>query len=96
MEISIQTICQFATERVRAAKSEEFRAKYGDNTIILHELSYSYQAFDDDAKKLEEHTNCKAYQFAGLTIAEFTKKNAVAIFPRLVRLGYKIAILNDY
>ena len=95
MEISIQKICQFATERVRAAKSEELRAKYGDNTIILHELSYYYQAFDDDAKKLEELTNCKAYQFAGLTIAEFTKKNADIIFPRLVRNGYKLAIIED-
>ncbi len=95
MVISIQDICQAATRKVRAAKSEELHEKYGNNTIVLFEDSYKYTAYGKDAEILSEHCNVLTSLFAEVQSAEFRRDKADIVFPRLVRLGYKIAITNN-
>lgn len=96
MVITIQDICQFATRKVMAAKSEELHQKYGDNTIVLFEDSYKYTAYNKDAEIIAEHCDVLTSFFAEVPAAEFRRDKADIIFPRLVRLGYKIAITNNY
>lgn len=95
MIVSIQDISQAAKRKVMAAKSEELHEKYGDNTIVLFEDSYKYTAYNKDAEIIAEQFNVLTSFFAEVPTAEFRRDKADIIFPRLVRLGYKIAITNN-
>lgn len=95
MEVQIQDICQFATMKVRAAKSEEIREKHGNNTIVLFVTGTWYKAFNESAEALTQATGITLSRYAGLRYAEFPKRAEDIYFARCVREGYKICILEQ-
>lgn len=94
MEISIQDICQNATLKVRAAKSAEMREKYGNNTIVLFQSETQYMAYDASAEDLSKATGIYLNKIDGITSGWFPKKSDAIYFPRCIREGFKIAILD--
>lgn len=94
MEITLQTICQYATNKVRAAKSAEMREKYGNNTIVLFESETHYMAYDASAEDLSRATGIYLNNIDGMITGWFPKKADTTYFPKCIREGYKIAILD--
>lgn len=95
MEISIQTICQFATVKVRAAKSDELLAKYGESTLILWRSGNYYIAYNDSARIIGRILNVRVDYNHGMDYIEIARDAHFWVFPRLVTNGYKIAITED-
>ena len=95
MEISIQTICQYATVKVRAAKSDELRLKYGDSTLILWRCGNYYIAYNDCANIIGRILDIRVDDNHGTNYIEIAKDAHFWVFPRLVRNGYRIAITED-
>lgn len=94
MEITLQTICQFATGKVRMAKDAEYREKYGENTIVLFESETTYTCYDISASKVSKSTGIYLNNIDGIISGHFPKRCEDTYFPKLIRDGYKIAILN--
>ncbi len=81
--------------KVRAAKSEEYRQKYGTNTIVLYELGTWCKAYGQSATEIAKATGRTIDHQGGIDIVTFPKTSEDIYLPRLVREGYKIAIIQD-
>ena len=95
MEISLQTICQYATNKVRQAKSAEMRNKYGKNTIVLFSNGHYYMAYDESAEALANAAGIYLNNIDGMITCHFPISSEPIVFARCVKEGYKIAIPQE-
>lgn len=79
----------------RAAKSSEMREKYGKNTIVLFDRGDRLVAYNESAEALANATGLTAESISGIITAEYPKEKDYVFFPRCVREGYKIAIIEE-
>lgn len=91
----IKDISSTATQQVRAAKSEEYKQKYGRNTIVLYELGTQCKAYGQSATEIAKATGRTIDHQGGIDIVTFPKTSEDIYLPRLVREGYKIAIITE-
>lgn len=95
MAAIITDISSTATQQARAAKSEEYKQKYGRNTIVLYELGAQCKAYGQSAMEIAKATGRTIDHQGGIDIVTFPKTSEDIYLPRLVREGYKIAIIQD-
>lgn len=95
MEITIQDICQFATAKVRAAKDQEFRQKYGSKTIVLFRVGACYVSYDQSAIDLSRECGITLYDYSGTSKVDFPSRQLDWVLPRMIRQGFRIAILDE-
>lgn len=95
MEISIQDICQFATQKTKEAKSEEYREKYGQSTIVLFRVGDFWEAYGECAADLARATGVTLSIQNGMKLAAFPKRSEDVYFPKLVREGFKVALVDE-
>lgn len=95
MKAIIRNISSTATQQARAAKSEEYKQKYGRNTIVLYELGTQCKAYGQSATEIARATGITTDHQEGIDIVTFPKTSEDIYLPRLVREGYKIAILEE-
>ena len=94
MTISIQDIAQHATKMVRAQRTENFIRKHGNNTIVLFITGNYLIAYEACAIVLGEILKRHPLKENGITTIEFNTRETDIIFPRVIKRGYKIAILE--
>lgn len=95
MEISIQTIAQHANRMVRAERANDFRAKYGDNTIVLFKVGDFYTTYGEGARQMAQAIGVTLRILSDIEEAAFPIKAEATYFPRLVREGYKLCIIEN-
>lgn len=93
-EINIQTIAQYANIMVRAEKANDFRTKYGENTIVLFEVGNTYEAYNESAEALHDICKLALIYFGNIATADFKKESDFWVFPKMVREGYKLCIID--
>lgn len=81
--------------RSRAAKSEEYKQKYGRNTIVLYEIGTQCFAYGQSATEIANATGRTIDHQDDTDIVTFPKTSEDIYLPRLVREGYKIAIIVE-
>lgn len=92
MEVSINSMSMQSSMMTRAAKSKEYREKYGKNTIVLFDRGDRLVAYNESAEALANATGLTAKSIAGITTAAFPKEKDYVFFPRCVREGYRLVI----
>lgn len=94
MEISIQDIVQHAGLQVRAVTSSDIIAKHGNNTIVLFQIGNQYEAYNESAEQL--HTICEfpIIHHGNITTLEFNQDCDFWVFPKMIREGYKICVME--
>lgn len=95
MEISIQDICQFATQKTKEAKSEEYREKYGQNTIVLFRVGDFWEAYGECAADLARATGVTITIQNGIRTAAYPKRIEDNYLPRIVREGFKVVLIDE-
>lgn len=95
MTAIITDISSTATMKARAAKSEEYKQKYGRNTIVLYELGAQCKAYGQSATEIARATGRTIDHQEGIDTVTFPKTSEDIYLPRLVREGYKIAIIKE-
>ena len=80
---------------VRAQKAEDIRTKSGENTIVLFGIGNTYEAYNESAEEL--HTICKfpIIHFGKIAHLDFKKDCDFWVFPKMVREGFKICIIEN-
>lgn len=73
---------------------EEYKAKHSDSTIVLFRSGDVYKAYNDDAKRVSDATGCSISYEGETKIAEFPRQGLDINLPRLIRKGYRIAIID--
>lgn len=94
MTISIQDIAQHANKMVRAQRTEEFIKEHGNCTIVLFRTGNYLVAYEACAIVLGEILKRYPSIENGITTIEFSTRDRDIIFPRVIKRGYKIAILD--
>lgn len=94
MEISIQDIVQNASMQVRAVKASDIIAKHGDNTIVLFEIGNTYETYNDNAEQVHTHCKFPIIHFGNIAHLDFRKTCESWVFPKLIRAGFKICIME--
>lgn len=79
----------------RLMKSNEYREKYGTNTIVLYELGTQCKAYGQSATEIAKATGRTIDHQKGIDIVTFPKTSEDIYLPRLVRNGYKVAIIKE-
>lgn len=79
----------------RLMKSNDYREKYGTNTIVLYELGAQCKAYGACAADLARATGVTLDHRNGIDTVTFPKTSEDIYLPRLVREGYKVAILEE-
>lgn len=95
MEIKFQEIVQHAGMQERAVKAKEIIAKYGESTIVLFEVGDTYETYNENAE--EVHTECKfpLNHYGNIAHLDFPKSCSNWVFPKMVRAGFKICIMEE-
>lgn len=73
---------------------EEYKAKHSDSTIVLFRCGDFYKAYNDDAKRVSDATGCRIAHDKEIRVAEFPRQGLDINLPRLIRKGYRIAIID--
>lgn len=81
--------------KIRAAKAAELREKYGNNTIVLFAVGDSYEAYNDSAEALHDICKQPLFFMGNISSTDFRKKCADWIYPKMIKEGYKICILEN-
>lgn len=79
----------------RLMKSNDYREKYGLNTIVLYELGAQCTAYGQSATEIAKATGRTIDHQKGIDIVTFPKTSEDIYLPRLVREGYKIVIIKE-
>ena len=95
MTIDITTITQHANNMVRAQETENYMKKYGDCTIVIYQIGDYYKAYGKSADRITETINQLPLIENGIMTYEFKKSNQDILFPRIVKNGYKIAVIKS-
>lgn len=72
----------------------ECHAKYNENTIVLFRYRDYYTTYNDDAKRVSEATGCRVASDGDTDSIEFPRLMLDVYLPKLVRKGYRIAIID--
>lgn len=94
MEIKLQTNARNTTWSTKSKITAEYRQKYGTNTIVLFKRGDWYVAYNECADAVVESTGITLEKRAGIRYAEFPAKASDIYFPRCLRKGYKICIIE--
>lgn len=92
MEKDIETTETYAQRR---RTTQEYQQKYGENTIVLFDLGEHYESYDQSAMLIEKA--CKDNKLAYHNehyVYSISKREEDIIFPKIIREGNKIAILE--
>lgn len=95
MTAIIKDISSTSTQHARAAESEEYKQRYGRNTILLYELGTQCKAYGQSATEIAKATGITIDHQKGIDTVTFPKESEDIYLPRLVREGYKIAIIKE-
>lgn len=94
MTIDLRTIKPSDIMKVRAEQSADYRKKYGNSTIVLFHQGGCYLGYGQNADDLSKATGLTVQFRNGRQFAEFPEKSSDIYFPRCVREGFKIAIIE--
>lgn len=92
MEMNIQN--QNASIQARAAMASDIIAKHGRNTIVLFDTGEQYETYNESAEQVHTHCKFEIIHYGDMAYVDFKKWCDFWVFPKLVREGYKICILE--
>ena len=72
----------------------ECHAKYSEKTVVLFRYRDYYTTYNDDAKRVSEATGCRIAYEGETESVEFPRLMLDVYLPKLVRKGYRIAIID--
>lgn len=90
----LQTQSELGAMMVKEAQDREERVKHGASTIVLHEVGEYYQAYGESAADLGRYAGVGLMQRASIIYAEFPQRWEAMIFPKMVKKGYKLMIVE--
>lgn len=95
METKITTLPPTDGLLKRMQQHSELTKKYGKSTIVLFKVGDFYETYDNDARKLTDELGITLSRRYKIETACFPKKAEDIFFAKLVRAGYKLAIIEN-
>lgn len=79
----------------RLSKVQQFITTHGKSTIVLFLSKNTYTALDVNARTLHELIGTPTEKVGDVEITSFPAACDWVYFPKVVREGYKIAVIED-
>lgn len=95
MIYQLATFNQATCLRQRATKDDEMRKSYSDKTIIVHDNREQIKAYGRSAEILGECTGTRVETEHNVKYLELRSDKTCIIYPRCIRQGYKIVIIEE-
>lgn len=80
---------------LRVQKTDNMIKKNGENTIVLFDNGDNYKAYGASAVRLYMYLNAHVTVEHSVDVATLKKDDDYIYFARLVKAGFKFAILNN-
>lgn len=94
MEVYISQKHADPTIKVLATKCEEYRTKYGNNTLVLLSVANTYECYNETAEELHKFCKFPIIYYGDIPFVDFKKECDIWVFPKLVREGFKLCIIE--
>ena len=95
MEIAITTLTEFGKDKIRATKEQEMRVKHVSSTLVLFEIGNYYVMYGESARAAAEVLNTETHERNREDIFEIPTRLDYMYFPKLVKRGYKMVIIDN-
>ena len=96
MEISITTLSEFGKDKIRATKEQELRTDHGSSILVLFEIGNYFVMYGESARAAAEVLNTETHERNREEIFEIPTRLDYMYFPKLVKRGYKMVIIQNY
>lgn len=79
---------------LKANKAAEIISKNGASTIVLFESERYFETFNDNAEQIHKFCKFQIIHYGKIAHLDFKKECSNWVFPKMIREGYKICIMQ--